>query len=66
MQRYCEMLRRKLEELRTDVHTFFRIAYCYKFGCTPDLNDDVSQFKMHMIVPIYVREYLDMLFQGEG
>lgn len=66
MQRYCEMLRRKLEELNTDVHMFFRIAHCYRFGTTPDLHDDVCQYKLHAIVPIYVREYLDMLFQGES
>lgn len=65
MQRYCELLRRKLDELRMDVHTFFRVSHVWCFGTDPDLNDDVAQFRLHSVIPRYVVRYLDNLYQGE-
>lgn len=58
--RYNELLDRKLKELRTDVHTFFRICYCYKFGCDAQLEEDMKDYVSKKEIPIYVREYLDM------
>lgn len=45
MIRYHELLKRKLDELRTDVHTFFRLAHIYRFGTDPDLSNEVAQYQ---------------------
>lgn len=64
MQRYHEKLRRKLEELRIDVHTFFRIAHVHEFGTDPDMSNQVAQWRMHAVIPRFVCDYLDSL-EGE-
>lgn len=56
-----ELLKRKLEETRTEVWTFFRIAHVYYFASDPDISNDVAQYRMHAILPIYVVNYLTML-----
>jgi hypothetical protein len=59
MIRYHEMLRRKLKETNTDVLTFFRAAYCYKFGCDANLTQDVIDYRDKAIIPVYVRQFLE-------
>lgn len=59
--RYHELLRQKLDELRLDVYTFFRLAHIYSFGTDPDISTDVAQFSLHAIIPRYVEKYLDTL-----
>ena len=44
--------------LKVDEQTFFRIAHVWAFGTDPDVSTDVAQFKLHAIVPPYVRKYL--------
>lgn len=61
MIRYNELLERKLTELRTDVHTFFRIAHTYMFGTCPELTGDVQLYNTQKIIPVYVRNYLNEL-----
>lgn len=61
MMRYHELLRRKLDELQMEVHPFFRVAHVWSFGTDPDLNDDVAQYRIHGIIPIYVSKYLDAI-----
>lgn len=51
----------KMRQLKADELTFFRIAHVWAFGTDPDLHDDVAQFKLHGIVPVYVRNYLKTL-----
>lgn len=59
--RYHELLRQKLDELRVDVYTFFRLAHIYCFGTDPDISTEVAQYTMHAIIPKYVEKYLDTL-----
>lgn len=66
MIRYNELLERKLKELKTDAVTFFRIAYCYKFGCDANVQPDVQLYKEKSIVPVYVRQYLDVCTTEES
>ena len=61
MIRYHAFLKNKLNELRTDEATFFRMAHVFFFGSDPDLSTDVAQFKLHAIIPRYVMRYLDHL-----
>ena len=63
MIRYQELLKRKLDELRTDVHTFFRLAHIYRFGTDPDLSNEVAQYQLHAVIPRYVEAYLDTLWR---
>jgi hypothetical protein len=65
VQRYHELLHRKLTELRTDVYTFFRLAHVWSFGTDPDLSNEVAQYRMHAVIPKYVCTYLDSLTKGE-
>lgn len=51
----------KLRQLNTDELTFFRVAHVWAFGTDPDLHDDVAQFKLHGVVPVYVKNYLKTL-----
>jgi hypothetical protein len=57
--RYNALLERKLTELRTDVHTFFRIAHTYMFGTCPDLMCDVDLYNREKVIPVYVTKYLN-------
>lgn len=59
--RYHDMLRKKLDELRLDVHMFFRIAHFDAFGTNPDLSDDVAQYRLNALIPRYVVVYLDKI-----
>lgn len=59
--RYHELLRQKLDELRVDIYTFFRLAHIYCFGTDPDISTEVAQYTMHAIIPKYVEKYLDTL-----
>lgn len=61
MIRYYEQLSRKVNDLNTDVKTFFRMAHIHKFGTDPDLGGDVLRFKVAGIIPQYVCEYIDSL-----
>jgi len=61
MQRYYEKLRRKLDELRIDVYTFFRVAHVHQFGTDPDMSNQVAQWKMHAVIPKFVCDYLDYI-----
>lgn len=47
-----------LKILRTDEHTFFRIAHQAMFGTMPDLRREVIEFKVAGIVPLYAQRYL--------
>lgn len=42
---------------------FFLIAYCYIFGCTADLSNDVAQWKLHGIVPYYLSVYCNHILE---
>lgn len=56
------MLRKKLEELKVDEQTFFRIAHVYFFGTDPaGICTDVAQYRIHAIIPTYVTRYLDTI-----
>jgi hypothetical protein len=57
--RYHELLRQKLDELRVDIYTFFRMAHIYCFGTDPDISTEVAQYTMHAIIPKYVQTYLN-------
>lgn len=61
MIRYHELLRKKMDETKTDEQTFFRLAHIYCFGTDPDLSNDVAQYRMHAIIPRYVVRYLDTM-----
>jgi len=61
MIRYHELLRQKLDELRVDVYTFFRLAHIYSFGTDPDMSTEVAQYTMYAIIPKYVERYLDTM-----
>lgn len=54
-------LTNKMRQLNMDALTFFRVAHVWAFGTDPDLHDDVAQFLLHGVVPIYVRNYLKTL-----
>ncbi len=56
--RYNELLKRKLEELRLDPLTFFRIVHVRQFGSDPDLSGDVLRYREQAIIPVYVITYL--------
>jgi hypothetical protein len=56
--RYNELLKRKLEELKLDPLTFFRLCHVYFFGSDPDLSGDVLRYKEQAVVPVYVIRYL--------
>ena len=51
----CETMAR----LKVDEQTFFRMAHIWSFGTDPDVSTDVCQFKLHGIVPPYVKRYLE-------
>jgi hypothetical protein len=63
MIRYNHLLIERLNELRAEDHLFFRIAHFWRFGTTPDLSNDVAQYRLHGIIPKYVMAYLDHLSQ---
>lgn len=48
----------KMDQLKVDVLTFFRIAHVWAFGTDPDLSTDVAQYQLHAIIPRYVVNYL--------
>lgn len=48
----------KMDQLKVDVLTFFRIAHVWAFGTDPDLHDDVAQYQLHAVIPRYVVNYL--------
>ena len=51
----------KLNQLRLDDVTFFRIAHVWAFGTDPDLSTDVAQYRLHALIPRYVVSYLKTL-----
>lgn len=51
----------KLNQLKVDAHTFFRIAHVWAFGTDPDLSNDVAQYELHALIPRYVVSYLKSL-----
>lgn len=59
--RYHDLLRRKMSETKSDEQTFFRMAHIFLFGTDPDLSNDVAQYKLHAIIPVYVIRYLEQL-----
>jgi len=46
---------------KTDEQTFFRKAHVFSYGADADVSNDVAQFKMHAIVPFYVRKYVSVI-----
>lgn len=48
------MFRRKCDE-----QSLFLAAHVYVYGSTADVSNDVAQFKLHSIVPFYVRKYTE-------
>jgi hypothetical protein len=51
----------KLNQLKVDAQTFFRIAHVWAFGTDPDLSNDVAQYQLHAVIPRYVISYLKSL-----
>ena len=47
-----------MNRLKVDEQTFFRLAHVWSFGTDPDVSTDVAQFKLHAVVPHYVRKYV--------
>lgn len=47
-----------MHRLKIDEQTFFRLAHVWSFGTDPDVTTDVVQWKLHGIVPPYVRKYV--------
>jgi hypothetical protein len=56
--RYNELLKRKLEETKTDPLTFFRICHIDCFGTDPNLTEDVILYREQAVVPVYVIRFL--------
>lgn len=54
-----EVINRK----KTDEQTFFRSAYMWAFCKDCDVSNDVAQYKLHAIIPPYVKRYLAHLQQ---
>ncbi len=42
-----------------DEYAFFRSAYYWKFNKVCNSDTDVVQYRLHAIVPSYVREYVE-------
>lgn len=53
-QDVIEVMRRK----ECDEQSLFLAAVVYVHGCTEDVSNDVAQFKMHLVIPHYVRQYV--------
>jgi hypothetical protein len=66
MQRYYEMLRRRVLTLNLSYLQFFEVAHQAIFGRVGSLNDDYCQFLQHAVVPKYVEAYLDRLAMEEN
>lgn len=47
-----------IHRLKVDEQTFFRLAHVWSFGTDPDVSTDVCQWRLHGIVPPYVRKYV--------
>jgi len=46
---------------RTELE-FFQIAYLWRFKKVGNCVNDVCQFRLHGIVPTYIKEFLDLAF----
>lgn len=55
-----------MDRLKVDAHTFFRIAYLWRFNKTPELTCDVIEYTVSGIIPIYVQDYVQHLQKGES
>ena len=58
-------LKAKLDELRVEDITFFRMAHLYQYGTDPDQWDAIAQYRMHAVIPSFVVNYLKMLQSRE-
>lgn len=60
LQLHEAMERTKLTELE-----FFNTCYQYVFDKIRDCSDDVAQFKLHAIIPLYVQQFLRHYYHGK-
>ncbi len=58
-------LKAKLDELRVEDVTFFRMAHLYQYGRDVDVWNDIAQYRLHGIIPSFVVNYLKMLQSRE-
>lgn len=58
-------LRNKLDELRIDDIRFFRVAHQWCFNRDVACWNEVSQYRLHGILPKYVVRYLKELQKNE-
>lgn len=65
MQRYYELLRKRVLSLNLSYLQFFEVAHQAIFGRVGSLNDDYAQFLQYAIIPKYVEAYLDRLQMEE-
>jgi hypothetical protein len=55
----------KMNELKVEPITFFRIAHVNIYGTDPDMHNLVAQYKLHGIIPQHVIMYLRRLQESE-
>ena len=48
-----------------DEQSLFLAATVYVYGSSEDVSNDVAQFKMHSIVPFYVRKYVEAYLEAD-
>jgi hypothetical protein len=49
---------------KTEMETFFRQAHVHAYGCDNHQSvQDVVQFKLYGILPLYVREYVTYVLE---
>lgn len=52
-------LKHLISQSGNDEYAFFRAAYYWKFNKVCNSDTDVVQYRLHAIVPNYVREYVE-------
>jgi len=56
----------RMDRMKVDVHTFFRIAHLWAFQRVPlSLHQDVLEYKVSGIIPMYVERYVIHIQEGE-
>lgn len=60
-QDVIEVMRRK----DCDEQSLFLAAVVYVHGCTEDVSNDVAQFKLHCLIPFYVRKYVEDYLESD-
>ena len=50
---------------KCDEQSLFLAAVVYVHGVTEDVSNDVAQFKMHCIIPFYVRKYVEAYLETD-